>query len=114
MAENKFFKNYIIRVYNHLIQSMSDMSPTRIATAEKNYLRGVLRAFLEGKKNSNYVVGCFRNVPISIFDEIAAELSDYAQSLRFGELYKLRKRLIQNLNEREEKTRWSPWVLGKY
>lgn len=92
----------------------SSMSPTRIAIAERNYLRGVLRAFLKGKKNSNYVVGCFRNVPISIFDEIAKELSDYVQALRFGELYKIRKMLIHNLRERHEKTSWSPWVIGKY
>jgi len=90
------------------------MSPTRIVVAEKNYLRGVLRAFLEGKKTANYVIGCFRNVPISIFDEIAKDLSEYSQNLRFGELYKIRKKLIQNLEQREEKTRWSPWVLGKY
>ena len=92
----------------------SSMSPTRMVIAEKNYLKGVLRAFLEGKKNSNYVVGCFRNVPISIFDEIARELSDYVQTLRFGELYKIRKKLINNLRQRHEKTRWSPWVIGKY
>ncbi|MFW9809799.1 MAG: hypothetical protein ACFFE6_10530 [Candidatus Thorarchaeota archaeon] len=90
------------------------MNPTRMVVAEKNYLRGVLRAFLEGKKTSNYVIGCFRNVPISIFDEVAKDLSSYSQNLRFGELYKIRKKLIQNLENREEKTRWSPWVLGKY
>ncbi|MFX1481815.1 MAG: hypothetical protein ACFFCP_01350 [Promethearchaeota archaeon] len=90
------------------------MSPTRIVTAERNYLRGVLKAFLEGKKNVNYVVGCYRNVPISIFDELASELSDYSESLRFGELYKIRQQLIQNLKQRSDKTRWSPWVIGKY
>ena len=90
------------------------MSPTRIVVAERNYLRGVLKAFLQGKKTSNYVVGCFRNVPISIFDEIAAELSDYSEHLRFGELYKIRKKLLHNLENRDEKTRWSPWVIGKY
>jgi hypothetical protein len=85
-----------------------------MVVAEKNYLRGVLRAFLEGKKTSNYVVGCFRNVPISIFDELAKDLCEYSQHLRFGELYKIRKRLIRNLQLRKEKSRWSPWVLGKY
>lgn len=82
--------------------------------AERNYLRGVLRAFLEGKKNQNYVIGCFRNVPISIFDEIAQSLSQYSNKPRFGELYKIRKTLQQNLKESEEKTRYSPWTISKY
>ena len=90
------------------------MSPTRMVVAEKNYLRGVLRAFLEGKKTINYVIGCFKNVPISIFDEVAKDLSEYSQNLRWGQLYKIRKKLIQNLDDRDDKTRWSPWVLGKY
>ncbi|MFW9834458.1 MAG: hypothetical protein ACFFEK_10715 [Candidatus Thorarchaeota archaeon] len=85
-----------------------------MVVAEENYLRGVLRAFLEGKKNQNYVLGCFRNVPISIFDEIAQSLSDYSDTLRFRELYRIRKRLLQNLEERDEKTRWSPWAISKY
>lgn len=85
-----------------------------MVVAERNYLRGILRAFLEGKKNQNYVLGCFRNVPISIFDEIAQSLSDYSDTLRFRVLYKIRKRLLQNLEERDEKTRWSPWAISKY
>ncbi len=90
------------------------MNPVRMVVAERNYLRGVLKAFLEGKKNQNYVVGCFRNVPISIFDEIAQELQQYSQTPQFSELYKIRKRLLHHLKERKEKTRWSAWVLGKY
>jgi len=82
--------------------------------AEKNYLRGVLRAFLEGKKNQNYVIGCFRNVPISIFDELARDLSQYSHALRFSELYKIRKKLLHRLKKRQEKTRWSPWAISKY
>ncbi|MHA2233820.1 MAG: hypothetical protein ACXABH_00615 [Candidatus Thorarchaeota archaeon] len=90
------------------------MTLTRMVVAEKNYLRGILRAFLAGKKTINYVIGCFRNVPILIFDEIVGELSDFAHHLRFGELDKIRKKLIQNLQKRREKTNWSPWVIGKY
>ena len=90
------------------------MSPTRMVIAERNYLRGVLRAFLEGKKNQNYVLGCFRNVPISIFDELACDLAHYSHALRFRELYKIRKKLQQNLKRRREKTRWSPWAIAKY
>lgn len=90
------------------------MNPVRIVVAERNYLRGVLRAFLEGKKNQNYVIGCFRNVPISIFDEIAADLSNYSHEPRFKELYSIRKDLLHNLKERKEKTRWSPWAISKY
>ena len=90
------------------------MSPTRMVIAERNYLRGVLRAFLEGKKNQNYILGCFRNVPISIFDELARELRHYSHTLRFGELYKIRKKLMQNLEQSSEKTRWSPWAISKY
>lgn len=93
---------------------LSDMSPKPIVIAERNYLRGVLKSFLEGKKNGNYVVGCYRNVPVTIYDEIAKELSDYSQFLRFGELYKIRKRLTNGLSQRREKTRWSPWAVGKY
>jgi hypothetical protein len=93
---------------------MHIMSPVRMVVAERNYLRGVLRAFLEGKKNQNYVIGCFRNVPISIFDEIAKELSGYSNALRFGELYKIRKKLLHELKTREDKTRWSPWAVSKY
>lgn len=97
-----------------MVDIESEMSPTRMVIAEQNYLRGVLKAFLEGKKNSNYVVGCFRNVPIMIFDEIAKDLSEYSHLLRFGELYKIRKKLLRNLQKRQEKTRWSPWAISKY
>ena len=90
------------------------MNPTRMVVAERNYLRGVLRAFLEGKKNQNYVIGCFRNVPISIFDEVAQNLSHYSEKARFGELYEIRKKLLHHLKERKEKTRWSPWIISKY
>ncbi|MFW9973753.1 MAG: hypothetical protein ACFFDQ_00610 [Candidatus Thorarchaeota archaeon] len=90
------------------------MNPVRLVVAERNYLKGVLRAFLEGKKNQNYVIGCFRNVPISIFDEIAQELSQYSNTPQFSELYNLRKKLLQNLSDRTEKTRWSPWAISKY
>jgi hypothetical protein len=85
-----------------------------MVVAERNYLKGVLRAFLEGKKNQNYVIGCFRNVPISIFDEIAQDLSHYSHTIRFGDLYTLRKKLLENLRKRQEKTRWSPWAIAKY
>lgn len=90
------------------------MKVTRVAVAERNYLRGVLRAYLLGKKNENYVVGCFKNVPIKLYDEVAAELSAYSNQPRFAELYKIRKRLQANLNTSASKTRWSPWVLSKY
>ena len=90
------------------------MNPVRMVIAERNYLRGVLRAFLTGEKNQNYVIGCFRNVPISIFDELAKDLSQYSNTLRFGELYKIRKRLMHHLKNRPEKTRWSPWAISKY
>ena len=90
------------------------MNPTRMVVAERNYLRGVLRAFLNGKKNQNYVIGCFRNVPVSIFDEVAQSLSDYSEEPRFGELYEIRKELLHHLKEGQEKTRWSPWAVSKY
>jgi hypothetical protein len=90
------------------------MKVTRVAIAERNYLRGVLRAFLLGKKNENYVIGCFKNVPIKLYDEVAAELSAYSNQPRFAELYQIRKRLQANLTTSETKTRWSPWVLSKY
>jgi hypothetical protein len=85
-----------------------------MVVAERNYLRGVLRAFLEGKKNQNYVLGCFRNVPITIFDEIAQELSHYSEVLRFSELYKIRTKLLEQLKTSDEKSRWSPWAISKY
>ncbi len=91
-----------------------EMSPVRMVVAERNYLRGVLRAYLEGKKNQNYVIGCFRNVPISIFDEIAADLSHYSDTQRFTELYTIRKQLVHQLKKRRGKTRWSPWAISKY
>ena len=69
------------------------MNPVRMVVAERNYLRGVLRAFLEGKKNQNYVLGCFRNVPISIFDEIAKDLSKYAEVRSISENEKIQKML---------------------
>jgi hypothetical protein len=85
-----------------------------MAIAERNYLRGVLRAFVTGKKNENYVLGCFRNVPIRIYDEICSELREYADRARFRELYEIRLRLEKQLEMNPSKTRWSPWVLGKY
>ncbi len=90
------------------------MTVTPIAIAERNYLKGVLRAFLRGKKNQNYVVGCFQNVPLAIFDELARELNGYSDHERFRELYAIRKRLQVHLEKRGTRTQWSPWVLGKY
>ncbi len=90
------------------------MKVTRVAVAERNYLKGILRAFLLGKKNQNYVVGCFKNVPINVFDEVAKELSEFANLPRFGELYQIRKRLEGELSASTSKTKWSPWVLSKY
>ncbi len=90
------------------------MKVTPIAQAERNYLKGVLRAFLDGKKNQNYVIGCFRNVPIAIYDQVVTELTEYAEKPRYKDLYEIRKRLEKALSECESRTRWSPWVLGKY
>ncbi|MFW9959336.1 MAG: hypothetical protein ACFFCT_14815 [Candidatus Odinarchaeota archaeon] len=90
------------------------MKVTRVAVAERNYLRGILRAYLLGKKNQNYVIGCFRNVPIKVFDEAAKELVEYAQLPRFQELYAIRKLLEEALNKSESRTKWSPWVVSQY
>jgi hypothetical protein len=90
------------------------MKVTPIAQAERNYLKGVLRAFLDGKKNQNYVIGCFRNVPIAIYDQVVTELTEYAEKPRYKELYEIRKKLEEALHEGESRTRWSPWALGKY
>lgn len=90
------------------------MTVTRVAVAERNYLRGILRAYLLGKKNQNYVIGCFRNVPIRVFDEVARELAEYAQLPRFQELYAIRKLLDEALNKSESRTKWSSWVVSQY
>ncbi|MHA1936528.1 MAG: hypothetical protein ACW97A_14760 [Candidatus Thorarchaeota archaeon] len=90
------------------------MKITPIAQAERNYLKGVLRAFLIGKKNQNYVIGCFKNVPIAIYDKVVSELAEYSEMPRFKELYQIRKKLEKALSECESKSRWSPWALGKY
>ncbi|MDH4214144.1 MAG: hypothetical protein OEV85_09505 [Candidatus Thorarchaeota archaeon] len=90
------------------------MKVTRVAVAERNYLRGILRTYLLGKKNQNYVIGCFRNVPIKVFDEVAKELVEYAQLPRFQELYTIRKLLEEALNKSESRTKWSPWVISQY
>ncbi len=36
-------------------------------------LQGILIAFLEGKKNVNWVVGCFKHVPESKYDSILSK-----------------------------------------
>lgn len=94
----------------HLVE----MKVTRVAVAERNYLRGILRAFLLGKKNQNYVVGCFRNIPIRIYDEVVEELAVYSNKPRFQELYKIRKQLKNALSTRKSRSRWSPWVINSY
>ena len=93
---------------------LNGMKVTRVVVVERNYLRGILRAFLLCKKNQNYVIGCFRNVPIKVFDEVARELAEYAQLPRFQELYAIRKLLEEALNNSESMTRWSPWVVSQY
>ncbi|NHJ12212.1 MAG: hypothetical protein EAX95_00975 [Candidatus Thorarchaeota archaeon] len=90
------------------------MKVTPIAVAERNYLRGVLRAFLQGKKNDNYVIGCFKNVPIAIFDQVVCELNEFSESPQFKRLYNIRKTLEQHLKGTESKSRWSSWALGMY
>ncbi|MFW9909307.1 MAG: hypothetical protein ACFFEF_12090 [Candidatus Thorarchaeota archaeon] len=90
------------------------MKITRVAVAERNYLKGILKAFLLGKKNQNYVVGCFRNVPLKLYDEVVGELSEHANQPRYKELYEIRKQLEENLSKSASRTRWSPWVIGKY
>lgn len=103
-------------VFTPIIARCGDdnMKITPIAVAERNYLRGVLRAFLLDKKNENYVVGCFRNVPIEIFDQVVCELNQYSDRPRFRDLYKIRKKLEAHLKESSSKSKWSAWVLGMY
>lgn len=89
---------------------------TRLNVAERNYLTGVLRAFLERKAkriNQNYVVGCFRNVPLTIFDEIAKELEGVGDSERRAELVTVRTRLAEYLSSRVDRTQWSPWAIAR-
>ena len=106
---------YILLVLIREIKNISNvMKVTRVSVAERNYLRGILRAFLLGKKNQNYVVGCFRNVPINVFDEVAKELAEYAHLPRFQELYTIRKLLETALINSESRTKWSPWVVSQY
>jgi hypothetical protein len=89
---------------------------TRLNVAEKNYLTGVLKAFLERKAkriNQNYVVGCFRNVPLAIFDDIAKELAGVGDSERQAELVTIRSRLAEHLSSRVDRTQWSPWAIAR-
>ncbi len=114
MADSGAIEEILFTLIRKQTNTHDAMKVTRVATAERNYLRGVLRAYLLGKKNENYVIGCFKNVPIKLYDEVAAELSEYSNQPRFAELYQIRKRLQTNLTTSETKTRWSPWVLSKY
>jgi len=89
---------------------------TRLNVAERNYLTGVLRAFLERKAkriNQNYVIGCFRNVPLGIFDDIAKELADIGDSDRRAELIAIRAKLAEYLSSRMDRTQWSPWAIAR-
>lgn len=97
--------------YHYLVKSF-----TRLNVAERNYLSGVLRAFLERKAkriNQNYVVGCFRNVPLAIYDEIAKELTGVGDSERRAELTTIRTRLAEYLASRADRTQWSPWAIAR-
>jgi hypothetical protein len=89
---------------------------TRLNVAERNYLSGILKAFLERKAkriNQNYVVGCFRNVPLAIFDDIVRELSEVGDSERRAELTTIRVRLAEYLATRVDRTQWSPWAVAR-
>ena len=91
-------------------------SYTRLNVAERNYLTGVMKAFLERKAkriNQNYVVGCFRNVPLAIFDDIAKELAGVGDSERHAELATVRERLAQYLSTRVDRTQWSAWAIAR-
>jgi hypothetical protein len=89
---------------------------TRLNVAERNYLSGILKAFLERKAkriNQNYVVGCFRNVPLAIFDDIVKELSEVGDGERRAELTTIRARLAEYLATRVDRTQWSSWAVAR-
>ncbi len=58
-------------------------------------LREILVAFLEGKQNINWVVGCFENVLESKFDSILSEAMSLARihPQRQIEISQIRKKL---------------------
>ena len=91
-------------------------SYTRLNVAERNYLTGIMKAFLERKAkriNQNYVVGCFRNVPLAIFDDIAKELAGVGDSERRAELVTVRERLAEYLSTRVDRTQLSAWAIAR-
>ena len=91
------------------------MKFTRLSVAERNYLKGVMKAFLERKKRASksYVLGCFRNVPLNIFDEIVKELTPAEGNSRQSELDEIRREISEYLDTRTDRTQWSPWAVAR-
>ena len=63
---------------------------------KRNSVFGILRAFLEGKKNIKWVVGSIKSYAISIgeFDSIVAQLSGYQRFPLYPELSMIRSKVF--------------------
>ncbi|MFW9890040.1 MAG: hypothetical protein ACFFER_17795 [Candidatus Thorarchaeota archaeon] len=65
-----------------------------LAVAQRRYHENVLRAYLEGKQNQNWVVGCLRGIKLETYDEIARELPFHMRFPRYQEIPDIRSRLV--------------------
>jgi hypothetical protein len=75
-----------------LSQSMIKVKPVDVA--QQGYNKGVLKAYLEGEKNMNWVVGCLRGISMQEFDSIVLELSGYRNFPRYADNSEIRRRLL--------------------
>jgi len=66
-----------------------------VDVVQRRYNKGVLKAYLKGRKTMNWVVGCFRNILMQEFDSIVLELSGYRNSPRYADISEIRRKLAE-------------------
>jgi hypothetical protein len=79
--------------FNQLASGGVEM--VRLDEGQWNYWRNSLRAYLQGKKTINWIVGVLDISSIEQFDQMINELMPYGPYVRKDDIPKIRRRILQ-------------------
>ncbi len=97
-----FFSRFVFVVFIRrrcLSQSVIKVRP--VDDAQRRYNKDILKAYLEGRKTMNWVVGCLIGIDLETFDNLTRELSTHVMFPRYQEIPEIRKRLADNSSQQE-------------
>lgn len=68
----------------------------KVGNGQWKYWRNCLRAYLQGKKTMNWIVGVLDISYLEQFDMMIEELLPYGPYLRQGEIPEIRRRIVED------------------